>query len=54
MVAPDDAGKWDGTIYYLFKITGESDKNWAKHQSKQSVKSGCTFLNNAMIKCLLN
>ena len=49
-VALDGAGKWDGTKIFVFKISRESDADWAKYSSKRNVNIGCTFLNGSMIK----
>ena len=39
---------------FLFKISGESDADWAKDPLQKSSNSGCTFLNGAMIKMFSN
>jgi hypothetical protein len=49
-IRPDNPGTWDGTRYFLFFITGESDSNYAKDHSRRSVNVGCTRLNEALIK----
>ena len=54
IVKPDNPGSWDGTRNYLFKISGESDADWAKDPTRKSICSGCTFLNGAMIKMFSN
>ena len=35
---------------FVFKISGESDADWAKYSPKRNVNIGCTFLNGSMIK----
>jgi hypothetical protein len=49
-IRPDNPGTWDGTRNYLFKISGESDSNYAKDPTRRSVNGGCTYLNGALIK----
>lgn len=49
---PDNPGLWDGTRDYLFKISSESDVNWANNPTQKSICSGCTF--GAMIKMFSN
>ena len=50
IIKPDNPNSWDGTRNYLFKISGESDADWAKDPTRKSVCSECIFLNGAMIK----
>ena len=54
IIKPDGPGSWDGTKDFLFKISGESDADWAKDPTRKSINSGCTFLNGAMIKMFSN
>ena len=54
IIKPDDPGSWDGTKDFLFKISGESDADWAQDPTRKSINSGCTFLNGAMIKMFSN
>ena len=54
IIKPYKPGSWDGTRDYLFKISGESDADWAKDPTRKSICSGCTFLNGAMIKMFSN
>jgi hypothetical protein len=49
-IRPDNPGSWDGTRDYLFKISGESDSNYAKDPTRRSVNAGCTYLNGALIR----
>ena len=50
IIKPDNPNSWEGTRNYLFKISRESDADWAKDPTRKSICSGCTFLNGAMIK----
>lgn len=47
---PDNPGSWDGSPDYVFKISGESDSEYAKDPSRRSVNSGETFLCGALVK----
>ena len=40
-------GIWDGTRNFLFEITGMSDSNYAKDETRKSVNGWSTFLNGA-------
>ena len=37
----------NGGIYFLFKVTGMSDSEYAKYNSKTSVSGGSTFMKRA-------
>ena len=37
VIQPDEVSTWDGTHNFLFKVTGESDADWAKHPSRKSI-----------------
>ena len=49
-VKPDLPGSWDSTKNYKFKISGESDSEYAKDPTRRSVNCGATFLCGALIK----
>ena len=49
-IKPDNPGSWDGSLDYVFKISGESDSEYAKDPSRRSVNSGATFLCGALVK----
>ena len=38
---------WNGKRYFLFKVTGMSDSEYAKYNSKTSVSGGSTFMKRA-------
>ena len=37
VIKPDNPNSWDRTRNYLFKISGQSDADWAKDPTRKSI-----------------